>query len=66
MKEPTAEALYGDTPGAEEYELMPPDAWRCELLPRHYWYVPEGRQPNAFHRFTQRIFLGLKWERINE
>ena len=50
------------------YKLLEtlPDAWRCELSPNHYWYYPEGGQPNAFHRFAQRIVLGFKWERINE
>ena len=66
MKEPAAEASCGDTPGAEEYKFMPPYAWRCKISPLFWLDFPEGSQPNAFHRFMQRIVLGIKWERINE
>ena len=64
MKEPTAGEL--DVGGTKECKSVSSYAWRCEISPFFWWHLPEGGQPNAFHRFTQRIFLGLKWERINE
>ena len=45
----------------------PPKAsWRCELHPSTYWHVQEGKQPNAFHRFMQRLCFGIKWSKIDD
>lgn len=44
---------------------IPPDCkWRVEVMKDVYWMREEGEQPNAFHRFMQRIFFGFKWEKI--
>ena len=44
--------------------------------PKHEWKLTigdgfnmlfyEGQQPNRFYRWMQKIFLGLKWEKIDE
>lgn len=39
--------------------------WKCELHPSTYFHVSEGKQPNAFHRFMQRLCFGVKWSRID-
>ena len=26
----------------------------------------EGKQPNRFHRWMQKVFLGLKWEKMDD
>lgn len=51
----------GETP--KENEFMPTYEWRCKISPGFFYAIGEGLQPNAFHRFTQRIVLGIKWER---
>ena len=38
--------------------------WKCELHPGTHWHCEEGKQPNAFHRFMQRLCFGVKWSRI--
>ena len=52
----------------DPYEHMiisqPKMAWKCELHPTTYWHCEEGKQPNAFHRFMQRLCFGVKWSRI--
>jgi hypothetical protein len=35
--------------------------WRWSIAPGCYFVVRNA--PNRFHRFMQRVFLGLKWER---
>ena len=47
-------------------DAPPVYAWRCELTPKVYWHCEEGKQPNAFHRMTQRLVFGFKWERIKD
>lgn len=47
--------------------INPPKyTWKCELHPGTYWHVQEGKQPNAFHRFMQRLCFGVKWSRIDD
>jgi hypothetical protein len=41
-------------------------AWKCQLIEGVYWNAEEGKQPNAFHRFMQRLFFGIKWSKIND
>jgi hypothetical protein len=43
----------------------PEYAWRCHLVPGVVYHLAEGRQPNAFHRLMQRLWFGVRWERIN-
>lgn len=43
---------------------FPKYTWRCEVSKMFHYHVEEGKQPNAFHRFMQRLCLGFKWERI--
>ena len=45
---------------------FPKMAWKCELHPNTFWHVEEGKQPNAFHRFMQRLCFGVKWSRVEE
>lgn len=42
----------------------PEFAWKCELISEIILSVEEGKQPNAFHRFMQRLVFGFKWSRI--
>lgn len=46
--------------------MGPKYTWKCELHPSTYWHVQEGKQPNAFHRFMQRLCFGVKWTRVND
>ncbi len=39
-----------------------PYQWRWSIAPGCYFQVVSA--PNRFHRFMQRVFLGLIWERI--
>jgi hypothetical protein len=43
---------------------LPQYKWKCELTNNTFWYVEDGKQPNMFHRFMQRIILGFKWTEI--
>jgi hypothetical protein len=45
---------------------MPKYSWKCQLTHGTYWYVEEGKQPNAFHRFMQRLCFGIVWSKIDE
>jgi hypothetical protein len=45
---------------------VPKMTWKCELHPMTFWHCEEGKQPNAFHRFMQRLCFGVKWTRIDE
>jgi hypothetical protein len=45
---------------------IPKYTWKCQLMEGTYWQVEEGKQPNAFHRFMQRVCFGFKWSRIDE
>lgn len=38
--------------------------WKCELIKKRYQYLEEGCQPNAFHRFMQKLCFGFKWTKI--
>lgn len=58
--------IIGNTQFASASILLPKYAWKCQLHSNTYWYVHEGKQPNAFHRFMQRLCFGVKWSRINE
>ena len=44
----------------------PKYAWRCELAPKIYRMFEDGNQPCLFHRGFQRIFFGLKWEKVDD
>jgi hypothetical protein len=47
--------------------ITPPKAsWKCELHKGIFWNCEEGKQPNAFHRFMQRLFFGVKWSRVDD
>lgn len=52
--------------GDQGYRIYSPpkDAWRCYLAPHFCINVPEGKQPNRFHRWMQRLCFGFRWERI--
>ena len=52
----------------DEFRIFtgPKYTWKCELHPSTHWHVEEGKQPNAFHRFMQRICFGFKWSRIDD
>lgn len=55
------------TPQHEYGSIIGPKyAWKCELHPNTYWHVEEGKQPNAFHRFMQRLCFGVKWSRVDD
>ena len=41
-------------------------SWKCELAPNVFWNVEEGKQPNAFHRWMQKICFGFKWSKIDD
>jgi len=52
-----------------EYEFFkyPPCEWTWRLTPSKKeitFLVPTA--PNAFHRFMQRVCLGIVWERVTE
>lgn len=58
---------YSMEPWNGEWKIsLPTYAWKCELCKNTFWYVEEGKQPNAFHRFMQRLCFGIKWERIKK
>jgi len=57
------EAISG---GGYKIYSPPKASWQCQLTPDHVYLVVEGNQPNAFHRFMQRICFGLKWSRIDD
>lgn len=40
--------------------------WKCFINHNTYFCFEEGKQPNAFHRFMQKLILGFKWVRTNE
>lgn len=46
--------------------LQPKMAWKCELHTNTFWHVEEDKQPNAFHRFMQRLCFGVKWTRVDD
>ena len=42
--------------------IQPPKpAWKCQLLPGYELHVEEGKQPNKFHRWMQKLCFGFKW-----
>ena len=43
---------------------LPEYAWRCHLCYGTSFPVEEGKQPNSFHRFMQRLFFGITWEKL--
>jgi hypothetical protein len=45
---------------------QPKMSWKCELHPNTYWHCEEGKQPNSFHRFMQKLCFGVKWSRIDD
>lgn len=48
--------------------IKPPErtGWVARLDPVGYasWCPPESAVPNRFHRFMQRLFFGIRWERV--
>jgi hypothetical protein len=56
------------TKGQDKFRTLtgPKYTWVCELHPSTYWHVEEGKQPNMFHRFMQRVCFGFKWSRIDD
>ena len=53
--------------GQRSFNFQTPKyVWKCKLIEGTYWYIEDGKQPNAFHRFMQRICFGIKWSRIDE
>lgn len=70
MVEPVFEKGYPSFEAVNGLEYTafktPKYAWKCELHPNTYWQCEEGKQPNAFHRFMQRLCFGLKWTRIDD
>lgn len=47
---------------ARHVVTAPVHRWRWYVAPGCYFYVENA--PNAFHRWLQRAFLGLHWERV--
>ena len=48
------------------YVLKNPDyKWRCEVMKDVFYYVEEGKQPNALNRFMGRMLLGVKWTKLD-
>jgi hypothetical protein len=68
MDEIDVKAVSNILAGESKYELIkPPEpSWQCQLTQGLVYFVVEGNQPNAFHRFMQRICFGLKWSRIDD
>jgi hypothetical protein len=56
------------TKGQDKFRTLtvPKYTWKCQLMEGTYWRVEEGKQPNAFHRFMQRVCFGFKWSRIDD
>lgn len=57
-----------DLSGTNSQPLEMPKAsdWRCRLIggPQPVVFVPTaGNEPNAFHRFMQRLCFGFVWEK---
>lgn len=46
-----------------KYKFMksPVYKWKFSLCENTYWYVENA--PNVFHRFMQRLLLGITWEK---
>lgn len=42
---------------------QPKYSWKVEIAPTFFVYVQDGRVPNVFNRFMQRLCLGFKWSR---
>ena len=51
-----------------EYRVLetPNYTWQCRLHGNVYWMVEEGKQPNWFHRKTQELIFGIRWEKIGD
>jgi len=48
------------------YTIKVPDyKWKCQLTKGTYYFVEEGKQPNAFHRFMQKLCFGVIWRRFD-
>lgn len=45
------------------FHLPEASKWGCWLGDTTVWYPPKGEEPNAFHRFMQRLCFGVKWKR---
>lgn len=41
----------------------PQGAWTVQIAPGWTHRVPEGQEPNRFHRWMQRVCFGLKWHK---
>lgn len=45
-----------------KFELPKQSDWQCKFM--DFTYVPnKGKEPNRFHRFMQRVLLGVKWSK---
>jgi hypothetical protein len=42
-------------------ELPKYSKWYCEHFPGYVVRPLEGKEPNRFHRYMQRLLLGWKW-----
>ena len=40
--------------------------WKLSIGKTFWVQFYEGDQPNRFHRWMQKVFLGFKWEKIDE
>lgn len=58
--------LTSEDSGRAYHIYAPKMSWKCEIHPSTFWYCEEGRQPNAFHRFMQRLCFGIKWSKIDD
>lgn len=45
---------------------VPKYAWKLTVGDGFNLFYYEGKQPNRFHRWMQKVFLGFKWEKIDE
>lgn len=53
----------------ELLQIPEPSEWQCRLLggAQPVLFIPaKGDEPNAFHRFMQRLCFGIIWEKRHE
>lgn len=43
---------------------LPVYEWQYQLVKGYVVLVEKGNEPNRFHRFMQRLCLGIKWSKI--
>ena len=51
-----------------DWEIYKPskESWFVSLCGNYKIMCIDGKQPNRFHRWMQKVFLGLKWDKIDE